>query len=1040
MTISDIAIRRPVFTTMVLMAIIVFGIVSFQSIGIDLYPRVEFPVIVVVSVLPGADPETIETTVSDPIEEAVSTISSIKYLRSVSSDSVSQVVIEFELEKNVDVAYQEVQAKLGAIRSLLPKDLEDPTVMKMDLDAAPILAIMVSGELPIRELTRLADKVIKERLQRIRNVGQVKLVGGQERKMWLWLDPSKLEGYGLTVQDVEQALRAEHIEYPGGRVETGSKEYIVKTKAEFTSQEEFANLVVAYRNNAPVRIQDLGRAEDGLEEQRSLARLNEQRAVALLVRRQSGTNTVEVADALKKEVEVLRRELAPQGIRLEIAQDLSHYIKESVNEVHFHLLFGGGLAVVIVFFFLRNPRSTFISSLVLPTSVIGTFTLMYALGFTQNTMTLLALSLSIGLLIDDAIVVQENIMRHIEAGWPPREAASRATHEIALAVFATTMSVVAVFVPVAFMKGIVGQFFYQFGLCVAFAVLLSMFVSFTLDPMLSSRILRQPKRGLLYRISEEFFTAVDTAYEWLLHISLRHRWAVLLAAGASLYSAVYLGQYLKTEFLPKEDRSEFNIRVKAPLGSSLTYTDAVLRMIRQRLQTQPWVAFTFSTIGADSLERVNEGAIYVKMTEKAARTVNQSEAMSWIRAQMADWPDVKTSVEMVDAIGGSNQRVTDIELEIRGSGLDRLEAATGEVMAFMNSAGGYVDIDTSYEKNKPQVNVYVKRDRAADLGVSPLSIAATIKALIGGDDVSKFRFAGDRYDVSVRLQEPFRNRPESINRLKVRNNRGELVSLENVARVVEETGPVQIDRHNRTRQVTVRANLQDGRKVLGDAVAELSQFLEKVNFPPGYSYMFAGHADVMAESFYYLLFALMMTIIMVYMVLASQFESFVHPFTIMLTLPLSVVGALGAVILTGKTINIMTLIGMIMLMGLVTKNAILLVDFTNTLRFRDGMERDAAILKAGPIRLRPILMTTFAIIFGMLPGALGAGEGSESRAPMSIGVIGGLTTSTLLSLVVVPVVYTLFDDLQHPRTWRIWNWFHKRQSQPVMAPETADGK
>ncbi|HPP01249.1 MAG TPA: efflux RND transporter permease subunit [bacterium] len=1040
MTISDIAIRRPVFTTMVLMAIIVFGTVSFQSIGIDLYPRVEFPVIVVISVLPGADPETIETTVSDPIEEAVSTISSIKHLRSVSSDSVSQVIIEFELEKNVDVAYQEVQARLGSIRSLLPDDLEDPTILKMDIDDVPILSIMVSGDLPIRELTHLADKGIKERLQRIRNVGQVRLVGGQERKMWLWLDPAKLEGFGLTVQDVEQALRTEHIEYPGGRVETGSKEYLVKTKAEFASAEEFANMVVTYRNNAPVRVKDLGWVEDGMEEQRSLARLNEQRAVALEVRRQSGTNTVEVADAVKREVEALRKELASRGIRLEIAQDLSHYIKESVREVHFHLVFGGGLAILIVFFFLRNPRSTFISSLVLPTSVIGTFTLMFALGFTQNTMTLLALSLSIGLLIDDAIVVQENIMRHIEAGLPRREAAGRATHEIALAVFATTLSVVAVFVPVAFMKGIVGQFFYQFGLCVAFAVLLSMFVSFTLDPMLSSRILRPPKRGLLYRVSEVFFNAIDTAYEWLLRIALRHRWAVILIAVASLYSAVYLAQFLKTEFLPKEDRSEFNIRVKAPLGSSLSYTDSIMRTIRQRIQTQPWVAYTFTTIGAGSLERVNEGLMYVRMTEKTSRTISQSDAMAWVRTQLADMADVKSSVEMLDIIGGGNQRVTDVELELRGTDLGRLEAAADEVMDFLRSAGGYVDIDTSYEKDRPQLNVYVKRDRAADLGVSPLAVAATIKALIGGNEIGKFRAAGDRYDISVRLQEPFRNRPEAINRLKVRNNRGGLVSLDNVVRVVEETGPVQIDRHDRVRQVTVRANLEDDQKVLGDAVAELSEFLQRMNFPPGYSYMFSGYADVMAESFSYLLFALMMTIIMVYMVLAAQFESFVHPFTIMLTLPLSVVGALGAVIVTGKTINIMTLIGMIMLMGLVTKNAILLVDFTNTLRTRDGMERNAAILKAGPIRLRPILMTTFAIIFGMLPGALGTGEGSESRSPMSISVIGGLTTSTLLSLVVVPVVYTLFDDLMHPRAWRIWNGIHGRKLQRGLAAESAKGK
>lgn len=1030
MTISDIAIRRPVFTTMVLLSLIVFGVISFFSIGIDLYPRVEFPIIAVISVLPGADPESIETTVSDPIEEAVSTISSIKHLRSTSSDSVSQVIIEFELEKNVDVAFQEVQAKLGSIRSTLPEDLEEPTIWKMDIDAAPIMAVLVSGDLPIRDLTHLADKTIKERIQRIRNVGQIKMVGGRDRQMWLWLDQQKLEGYDLTVQDVIQSLQSEHIEFPGGRVETGAKEYMVKTKAEFYSAGEFADMVVAYRNNAPVRVRDLGRVEDGLEEERSMARVNNRRAISLLVRRQSGANTVEVANAVKKEVARLQQELAPRGIKLEIAQDLSRFIKESVSEVHFHLVLGGILAIAIVFFFLRNIRSTFISSLVLPTSVIATFMLMNMLGFTQNMLTLLALSLSIGLLIDDAIVVQENIMRHVEKGMAPRQAAALATSEIALAVFATTLSVVAVFVPVAFMKGIVGRFFYQFGLTVAFAVLLSMFVSFTLDPMLSSRILKKPKNGWLYRVSELFFTAIDNVYEWILAIALRRRWAIILLALASFYGAVYIMRFTRSEFMPREDRSEFNIRVKAPLGSSLAYTDSIMEQIHQRVAGQPWLEYSFSTIGSDSLGRVNEGNVYIKMVEKRKRTVNQMEAMSWIRDRLADIRDIKYSVEIIDVIGGSlGDRACDIQLEISGSDLNRLESIAAAIMDKMKKSTGFVDIDTTYEKGKPQIGVYVKRDRTADLGINAYSVAQTIKALIGGEDVSKFRSEGERYDVSVRLQEQFRNHPEAIQYLNVRTRSGELIKLQNVCQIKEELGPIQIDRHNRSRQVTVLANLQTEKIVLGEALDELTASMREMGLPPGYSFAFFGEAEVMGEAFFYLLFALGLTVVMIYMVLASQFESFIHPFTIMLTLPLSVVGALGAVVLGGVTINIFTLIGCIMLMGLVTKNAILLVDYINTLRNRDGLERNAAILKAGPIRLRPILMTTFAIIFGMLPGALGTGEGSETRGPMSIAVIGGLITSTLLSLVVVPVVYTLLEDLQHPTTWRIWNLFHRRTAE-----------
>ncbi len=1032
MILSNIAIKRPVFTTMIIMTIIVFGVISFREIGIDLFPKVEFPVITVVSVLAGADPETMETTVTDPIEEAVSNISAIKSLRSTSSDSVSQVVVEFELEKNIDIAYQEVLAKIQTVRSELPKDLEDPVVEKFDIDSTPILAAVVSSDhMGIRDLTHLTDKTVKERLQRVPNVGQVKLIGGRDRKMWLWLNRSRLEGYGLSVQDVEKALQTEHIEFPGGRVEEGPREYMVKTKAEFESAEQFANMVVTYVNGMPVRVRDLGTVEDGLEEERSLARLNGNRAISLLIRRQSGTNTVEVADAVMAEIAELRKELAVQGIKVEIAQDLSRFIKRSVHEVQFHLVFGGGLAIVIVFFFLRNIRSTFISSLVIPTSVIGTFILMNALGFTQNVMTLLALTLAIGLLIDDAIVVQENIMRHVEEGMPAREAAAFATSEIALAVFATTLSVVAVFVPVAFMKGIIGRFFYQFGLAVAFAVLISMFVSFTLDPMLSSRLLIKPKKNKLFMISERFFEGMETGYKKLLALALRRRWSVVGIAVESFLLAIFISRFMNMEFIPLEDSSEFFIKIKAPLGASLTTTDEIMKTIDRRLRKQPWVEYTFATIGTDELQRVNEGGIYVKMTDKGSRQAlgqyGQLEAMKWTRDNLADFKDIKISIEAVGRISGGGMREADIQLEIRGSNLDKLESICDRVMDRMRKSPGYVDLDTTYEKGKPQINVYVKRDRAADMGVSPLTVASTVKALIGGDDVSKFKAEGDRYDVSVRLQEPYRNRPEDIELLTVRNNRGQLVRLQNVSWITEEPGPVQINRYNRTRQITVLANLQRDKKVLGQATDELTRWVKQMNLPSGYTFGFSGHAKVMAESFGYLEFALLLAVVMIYMVLAAQFESFIHPFTIMLALPLSVIGALGILVLTGQTMSIFTMIGIIMLMGLATKNGILLVDFTNTLRDRDKMDRDAAILKAGPIRLRPILMTTFAMIFGMLPTAFGTGEGSESRSPMAMAVIGGLATSTLLTLIVVPVVYTLLDDLRHIRSWRLWNRFKKTE-------------
>jgi HAE1 family hydrophobic/amphiphilic exporter-1 len=1029
MILSEIAVRRPVFTTMVICTIIVFGLISYREIGVDLYPRVEFPVITIVSTLPGADPDTVESTVTDPIEEAVSNISAIKELRSTSSDSVSQVIIKFELEKNVDVAYQEVLAKIGTVRSELPDDLEDPVVEKFDIDSAPILAAVVSAKnMSIRDLTHLSDKMIKERIQRVRNVGQVKLVGGRDRQMWIWLDRMKLEGYGLTVQDVTQALKTEHVEYPGGRVEQGPREYVVKTKAEFDSAGQFGAMVVTYRNGTPVRLRDLGRVEDGLEEERSTAKLNDSRAVSLLVRRQSGTNTVEVANAVKVEISKLQKELEPMGVKIEIAQDLSRFIEQSVEEVRFHMTFGGGLAVLIVLVFLRNLRSTFISALVIPTAVIGTFILMNMLGFTQNVMSLLALTLAIGLLIDDSIVVQENTMRHVEEGMPRREASLFATNEIALAVFATTMSVVAVFVPVAFMKGIIGRFFYQFGMSVTFAVLISMFISFTLDPMLSSRILNKPKQGRLFRISEACFSAIERAYGKLLGVSIRHRWMVVGLAIASFVAAGLVSKVIKWEFIPLEDANEFNIKVKAPLGASLATTDGIFTIIRDKIKDQPWLEYTFVTIGTDELQRVNEGTMYVKMTEKSHRKITQQEAMAWAREHLKNVADAKISIEVVPRISGGGHQETDIQFCLRGANLDKMETMARRIMEKMRVAGGYEDLDLSYEKGKPQVDVYVKRDRAADLGVSPLSVASTVKALIGGDDVSKFRSEGDRYDVSVRLFEPYRTRPADIDVLTVRNNRGQLVRLENVSYIKEEPGPVQIDRFNRTRQVTILANLDRSKKVLGQAVDELNQLAGQEDYPPGYTYGFIGMADTMKESFGYLFFALFLAVVMVYIVLASQFESFIHPFTIMFALPLSVVGALGLLAITGMTMSIFTMIGIIMLMGLVTKNGILLVDFTNTLRSRDGLSRDDALLQAGPIRLRPILMTTVAMIFGMLPTALGTGAGSESRSPMAMAVIGGLTTSTLLTLVVVPVIYTMMDDLSHVGQWQIWKIFRRTSS------------
>jgi len=995
---------------MVILSLVVFGLVSFMDLGVDLFPRVEIPVVTIVTRLPGADPETIETTVTDPIEEAVNTIAGIKFLRSTSVDSVSQVAVEFELDKSVDIAFQEVQAKVSGIRSLLPNDIDEPVIEKFDIDSAPVLSVVVSADMPFRELSRIADKVVKERLQRVPDVGSARLVGNRDRKIWLWLNPLKMKQHEVTVQDVRQALQREHVEMPGGRIESGPAELAVKTKAEFTDIEQFSRMIVAYRGGNAVRLQDIGYAEDGLEEQRSYAQLDAQTSIALQVRRQSGTNTVKVATDVKAEVDKLREELKPRGVRLEIAQDSSTYIMQSVRSVEHDLVIGGVLAVVIVLLFLLNFRSAFISAMVLPTSVIATFMLMSAMGFTLNMMTLLGLTLAIGLLIDDAIVVQENIMRHVHEGKPARFAAEFATAEIGLAVLATTLSVVAVFVPVAYTKGIVGRFFFPFAMTVAFSVLISMFVSFTLDPMLSSRLLRkQEKLNPFFAFLERLFTSTEHLYERILRFSLAHRFMVLLLAAGVFSSTIFIANYLRAEFIPVEDQSELNVVVRAPLGSSVERTREVLERIRERVKTIPEVQYTFYTIGADELERVNEGTMYVKLTEKDQRKKVQSELMNDIRTKVADISDAVVSVQIVPRVSGGGMRFAELQYEVRGQDFTVMNDFIQKMQERMRQAGGYVDIDSTFQTGKPESDILVDRERAADLNVSPLAIGDTVRAAIGGVELAKFKAEGDRYDVAVRYLESFRDRTELLKTIWVPTQTGGMTELRSVASVVQTGTPVEINRFNRQRQITLLANLKG--KVLGEGTQEVEQFAKEIGIPVGYSIGWNGFANDMKESFGYLMFTMLLSVVVIYMVLASQFESFIHPFTIMMSLPLAIVGALSFLVIFNMTVSIFTMIAFIFLLGLVTKNAILLIDYTNTLRERDGLGRIEALLKAGPTRLRPILMTTIAMIFGMLPIALSHAAGSESKQPMAVAIIGGLISSTLLTLLIVPVVYSIMDEV-----------------------------
>ena len=1012
MWISSTSIRQPVFTTMVISAIVVFGLVAYNGLGVDLFPKVDFPVVTVTTILPGADPETVETDVTERLEESLNTISGIKSLRSQSSESVSIVIVEFELERDVDEAAQDVRDKVSNIRRDLPDDVEPPVIQKMDPDAAPIMAVALSGARSIRELTEYADDVVKERLERVNGVGSVEVIGGREREIRVWISMDRLSAYELTVDDVVRALRLENLEVPGGRIETGPREIVVRTRGRIQHPDDFDRIVVTQRPTGPIYLQDVALIEDGMADERSVSRLNGERAVSLLIRRQSGTNAVAVAHAIKSALSEVESRL-PEDYSMVLADDTSEYIEENINDVKFHLIFGGTLAVLVIFFFLRNVTTTLISAVAIPTSIIGTFYVLDWFDFSLNMLTMLALSLSVGILIDDAIVVIENIYRHMEEGRSRRDAAEFATSEIGLAVMATTFSIVAVFIPVAFMEGLIGRFFYQFGITVAFAVLISLFVSFTLTPMLSSQFLRTTQQhGRIYRTIENWLAGLDRSYKNLLALALRRRWVVVATSLGFLFFSFFLLRFIGTEFLPEADESQFNVIVQADPGWSLDATDQIVKEAEAKVRTHPGVANIFTTIGGGSLEKVNQATILTKLVDPGEREQTQREIMNQVRQDLSVIGDVRISVERVSRISGAGSREAELQVNVRGpktASLEELVGATDRIVAELAKTPGLVDLDTTFERGKPQVSIIIDRNRASDLGINAASLGTAVRLLVGGDEITKYQEAGKQYDVRVRLVESDRDDPRSMEALPLRTRSNKTVQLGNIARIVHDTGPTQIDHQARQRQITILANLQG--KPLGTAIQDVNAIVERVGLPEGFVVDFEGMAEMMGESFRNLSFALLLAVILIYMVLASQFGSFVHPFTIMLSLPMSLIGAIGAILLAGHTISIFALIGIIMLMGLVTKNAILLIDYAITLRERDGMERNEALLKAGPVRLRPILMTTAAMVFGMLPIALGLGAGGSQRAPMAVTVIGGLITSTLLTLVLVPVVYTLLDDL-----------------------------
>lgn len=1017
MWISDVSIRRPVFAVMVIGALVVLGWISLGRLGVDLFPKVEFPVVSVTTTLEGASPEAIESDVTDPIEEQVNTTSGIETLSSTSAEGLSQVVIQYELDENVDVKAQDVRDKVALARARLPLDAEQSIVQKVDPDAQAIMSVMIAGELPIRDLTHFADKTVKERLQRISGVGSIDIVGGRDREVRIWLDAVKMRAYGVTAEDVTAAIRREHAEIPGGRLETpgGLSEFSMKTKGEVANVSDFRSILVAFRQDgAPTTIGDVARVEDGMADERSYAELNGKRGVSLEIRKQSGRNTVEVARAVRAELEQVRK-IAPESVDIVTARDTAVFIEGSAEDVFVDIQLGIVLVVIVTLAFLLSLRATLIVAIAMPTSLIATFFSFYVMDFTINLMTLMALSLAVGLLVDDAIVVLESIYRKLEEGMPPMQAASEGTKQVGLAVLAATFSICAVFVPIAFMEGVVGRFFFQYGLAITFSVLVSLLVSLTLTPMLCSRTLKPGETdpanyNRLARFFNDAYDALDRFYGKVLTWALGARWAVVLIAIASLFVAVFVARTIPSAFDARADRAEFLATVELPFGAGIEETRIVASRVARAVAGVREVTTVFYTIGSDTQQSVNKASFYVGLTAKDARDVSFIPIMDETRIAMQRAAPEAKHISLADVpwISGGGFADYAMMYVLQGPDLAVLEARANQVVARMRQSPLFADSKTSYDSGKPEVQVQVDRRRAADLGVPVRALAETVRATVGGMKAGSFEEYGQRYDVRVRLEENQRDDISKLSLIQVRAANGSLIDLSNVARLDVAEGPAQIERQNRARRIAILANNPQG-AALGPASAEVERYLDELDLPAGYSWSAEGRSKRMKETGAAIGFAFMLALIALYMILASQFNSFAQPAIIMLSAPLSFAGAFIALKISGQEMTMFSQIALLALMGLVMKNGILLVDYTNQLRDAGASVREA-VAKAGPVRLRPVLMTQIATVCGLIPVALSTSQGAEFRNAMGILVIGGLVSSTALTLVVVPVAYTLMED------------------------------
>ncbi|MBP2627096.1 MAG: acriflavin resistance protein [Firmicutes bacterium] len=1015
----DTFIKRPVFTTMLVMLLVVFGMGAYPTLGIDLNPDVEFPIVTATITYTGASPEEMESLITKPVEDAVSSVSGIKSLSSVSRAGVSQITLEFEFGTNPKLAANEVREKVAGVRKRLPDEIDEPVVQRFDITAQSILYFSLASDSRSRgEIRKLAIDVVKDELQRLDGVAEVNVFGATDREIHIYIDPKKIESYKITFQQILDTVNANNLNTPGGQVNEKGTELTVRTMGQYKSIDDIKNVIVANQDGRLIKLGDVVNVVDGWGEERVYASTNGTPSVIISIQKQSGTNTVDVAERVKKAMETMQKNVLPSDIKTFIVRDSSVYIRNSVEDVMMSLVFGGFLAVIITFLFLQNTRATIIGAIALPTSIISTFFAMKAMGFTLNNMSLMGLSLAVGILIDDAIVVIENIFRHMEHGESPMEAARKGTGEISLAVVATTLSILAVFVPVGNMGEIIGQFFKQFGITVAFAVAFSLFVALSLTPTLSAYWLRthhgEPEKltgrwRWLQKILdgwENGFLALRDIYRQVLEWALLRPKKLVAIALVSLVVNGMLLPFIGVEFQPTYDSGEFNVMLTASSGTSMEKMKELVEPIEQEILALPELESSFVIIGANrQLNKVNIG---VRLIDSDKRTRSMSQIMDEFRVKFRSVKNLKVAVQANQGMGRGDSRP--VQVGLRGSDLEVLNQSAYELAEAIKKIPGTADVDISSDQSEPEIQIKLDTLRATASGIDPTIAGNVIQmAFLGLTTKNAYTIGDSDYNIRVQLNDNDRLNLNSVANLQISSKTGNFVRLGDIAEVKLSSGPTQIDRESRQRQVIVYANTVGAST--GEVLNNIKEIMPTLNLPLGYTYKFVGQAQAMQDSFKEISKALILAIVLIYMVLAAEFESFVHPFTIMLSLPFSMVGALLGLIVSGKTINMMSLIGIIMLMGLVTKNAILLLDNAIQLR-KQGLPIKEALVEAGALRLRPILMTTMAMIFGMMPIALGIGAGAELRSSMGVVLIGGLITSTFLTLVVVPLVYLLIDQMQ----------------------------